>query len=160
MDAPRAIRAVRRADDEPTRGATRRCTVQVFRRLDRPGRQRRAAAQQAPAAAGRRAQRRRHHVGVGRRKALHPRPDRFGSALSDGQCLRQALRFARVQHRHLPDPRSEDAHRHDLQGSGARSGYAGGARTRTRRGRQTAAVVGLLGQREDSGTPRPTITTA
>ena len=38
-----------------------------------------------------------------------------------------------------------------LQGAGARSEHAGGARTRPRRARQAAAAVGLLGRGEDLG---------
>ena len=45
-------------------------------------------------------------LGLGRREAIPARSDRLGPALSDRQCLRPALRLARIQHRHHSDPRS------------------------------------------------------
>ena len=65
LDAPRPIRPGGGTDDQSAGRATGRGTVQIFRRLDRPGRQRRTAGQQAAAAAGPRAQRRGHHLGMG-----------------------------------------------------------------------------------------------
>ncbi len=50
----------------PLAGAARRRAVQIFRRLDRSGRQGRTAGGEAAAAAGRRAQHRGHHLGMGR----------------------------------------------------------------------------------------------
>ena len=43
-----------------------------------------------------------------------------GPAQSDGQRLRPAVRLARILDRLHPDPRSQDQHRHQLQGAGAR----------------------------------------
>ena len=131
-----------------------------LRRLDRPHRQGRAAEGQAAAAAGRRAQHRRHAPGNGRhRKALPARPDRVGSAQSDRQCLRAALRLARIRHRQHADPRSEDQQGDVLQDAGAR------IRTcRSRSGPDTPPASSRCSRRPTgatrrSGTPAPTTTT-
>ena len=50
-----------------------------------------------------------------------------------------------------PDPRSQDAHRHDFTAPGARRRHAGGARARTRRAREADGAVALLGRGEDLG---------
>ena len=57
------------------------------------------------------------------------------------------------------DPRSQDAHRDELQGAGARRRHAGGARPGPRRERSRWRRR-LTGARRRSGTPRPTTTTA
>ena len=122
---------------------TRWRSFPLFRGLDGPHRQGRAAPCEAAAAAGCRAQHRRHHLGLARRQALPSRPDRLGPALSDGQCLRSGVRLHRAQHRYYSDPRSENAHRHELPDPGARPGYP------CRNGRKTDAALALLGRRTD-----------
>ena len=132
---------------------------QVFRRLDRPRRQGRAAAQQAAAAAGRRAQHRRHDLGLGQREAIPARPDRLGPPQSDRQRQRAALRLARIRDRQHADPRSQDAHGHELQGAGARSETCRNRSARACRGRASRSRRRPTGARRRSGTPGPTTTT-
>ena len=112
LDAARSVRPVRRADDQPACRQFRRRAVQVFRRVDRPHRQGRAAAR--PSRRGRKASSATSssRPGSGRhRKALPARSDLVGPAQSDRQCLRPALRLARICDRQHADPRSEDATR-------------------------------------------------
>ena len=133
--------------EHPGRPARRRAD-QVFRRLDRSGRQRRTAARQAAAAAGRRAQYRRHHLGLGRREAISARPDRLGPALSDRQCLWTAVRLARI----FAPTSSRSSTRRRTPSPPSRRRCA----TRTRRRRSDPAMrrrtsrwpVALLGQGE------------
>src|SRR4030095_889380 len=89
-------RALPARQPQPAHPGARQRAVQILRRLDRPCSKGRAAAQQAATAARRRAQHRRNDVGVGRSEEVSARPDRLGSALSDRQRLRQALRLAGV----------------------------------------------------------------
>src|SRR5262249_7157659 len=96
-------------------------------------------------------QRRRYVVGVGHRETVYSRPDLLGPALSDGQLLRSALRFARVLERRDADPRPEDAQGDVLQDAGR-----GSERTRIVRtslpclGRgEPDAALGLLGRGEN-----------
>ena len=70
MDAARAIRTGSRVDGEPACRPARRRAVQIFRRLDRSGRQRRTAGREATAAAGRRTQCRDHYLGMGRSEEI------------------------------------------------------------------------------------------
>ena len=74
-------------------------------------------------------------------------------AQADRQWLRPAVRLARIQHGHDPDPRSGEEHRDRFQGSGARQGYALHAGPRPRSGAQAAGAVALLGHRADLGHP-------
>ena len=55
----------------------------------------------------------------GTEKTLSARPDLVGSAQSDRQCLRPALRLAGILDRQHADPRSEDAQGDVLQDAGA-----------------------------------------
>ena len=151
VDPPRAVRTGGAVHDHPAHHESRGRAVQVPRRLDRPRREGRAAAQHAAPPPGRRAQHRRDDMRVGRPEQLPPRPDRHRPALPDGQRLRPAVRLARVRHRRLSDPGSEDAHRDDLQGPGARRRHAGGARARARRSCHADGTLTLLGRREDLG---------
>ncbi len=70
LDAPRLLRPDRGMDDKPARRPARRRAVQIFRRLDRPGRQGRAAEIQAAAADRHRAQRRHLVVGMGDARSI------------------------------------------------------------------------------------------
>ena len=89
--------------------------IKLLRGLDGPHSQGRASPCKTAAAPRRRAQHRRHHLGLARRQALSPRPDRLGSSLSNGQCLRSGIRLHRVQRRHHSHTRSENTHRHEFQ---------------------------------------------
>ena len=75
-------------------------------------------------------------MGVVDARQVHARPDLVGSAQSDGQRQRQALRLAGILDRPDADPRSQDAHGDRLQDAGARSEHAAVARARPRRQRR------------------------
>ena len=63
--------------------------------------------------------------GTGGREAVSARPDRVRPAVPDSQCVRQAVRLARILDRRLADPRSGDAHGDLFQGAGARPSGTG-----------------------------------
>ena len=151
VDAPRRLGANRRMDGEPACRAARRRSVQVFRRLDRPGGQGRTTQVQAAAAGRHRAQRRHLLVGVGHGEALRPRSDFLGPAQSDRQRLRPAVRFERILVRRHADPRSEDAQGDILQNAGRRSERAGvvWAAAPSQCHRQADRRFGLLGRGEN-----------
>ncbi len=120
----------------------RRRAAEVFRRLDRPDRGRRAAACEARPPERCRAQHRRDRARLVDRQGLHARLERHGSAQSDRQRLRAAVRRTGALHGRVPDPRPEDEHRDVPSRAGAGSGNA------DHEEHAAAATVARIGARE------------
>ena len=156
-----AVRTVRRADGEHPGRPARRRAVQVLRATGPTGSPRASCRTTKPT----RPQGVERNIVVttwdwGDAEEIPARPDRVGSALSDGQRLRPALRLARILDRRSCRSsirrRTRSTH---LQGAGARCRHAGGARPRPRRERPSRWRLRPTGATRRSGTPRPTTTT-
>ena len=166
VEAPRAVGPVRAADARPAERPRRRCRSRNYGDWTDRIAKGELPHRQAAAAAGRRAQHRRHAARLDEREAVPARPDRERSPLPDRQRLRTALRIARVQLGHHPDPRSGEEHGHDVHGAGARSEHAAQPRARPRRGarrrcsRRPTGAASASGRRASTTTTRCSTATA